>query len=104
MIAWLFSGVIIASLVFYHGFNVLMVALAWLELRRQRFIGTRRMRVLAQSGATLPGVAAMLPGITVIVPAFNESVSIVRTVGSILRSAYPHLQVIVVSDGLPIGP
>jgi cellulose synthase/poly-beta-1,6-N-acetylglucosamine synthase-like glycosyltransferase len=98
MIAWLFSGVIIASLVVYHGFNFLMVVLAWFELRRQRLIGTRRTRVLAKSGAT-PGVAATLPGIAVIVPAFNESVSIVRTVGSILRSAYPHLQVIVVSDG-----
>jgi len=93
MIAWLFSGVIIASLVVYHGCNLLMVALAWLELRRQRHIGTRRMRVLAGSGAT------PLPGVAVIVPAYNESVSIVRTVSSILRSAYPHLQVIVVSDG-----
>jgi cellulose synthase/poly-beta-1,6-N-acetylglucosamine synthase-like glycosyltransferase len=92
MIPWLFSTVVIASLVVYHGFNLLMVTLAWFELRRQRRMGTRRMRIMAKAGTPLPGI-------TVIIPAYNERVSIVRTVGSVLRSSYPDVQVIVVSDG-----
>ena len=92
MLAWLFSGVIIAGLVVYHGFNLLMIALAWVELRRQRLTGTRRLRIMAKKGGRLPGIA-------VVVPAYNESVAIVRTVRSILRTSYPDLQVIVVSDG-----
>jgi cellulose synthase/poly-beta-1,6-N-acetylglucosamine synthase-like glycosyltransferase len=91
-LASLFAGAIIASLVVYHGFNLLMVALAWIELRRQRWLGARRFRLVMKEGA-------MLPGIAVVVPAFNESVAIVRTVRSILRTSYPDLQVIVVSDG-----
>ena len=92
MLAWLFSGVIIAGLVVYHGFNLLMIALAWVELRRQRLTGTRRLRIMVKKGGRLPGIA-------VVVPAYNESVAIVRTVRSILRTSYPDLQVIVVSDG-----
>ena len=91
MLAWLFSGVIIAGLVVYHGFNLLMIALAWVELRRQRLTGTRRLRIMArrQAGFRYRGGRA----------AYNESVAIVRTVRSILRTSYPDLQVIVVSDG-----
>src|SRR5688572_16736770 len=91
-LAWLFSGVIIAGLVVYHGFNLLMIAIAWIELRRQRKTGTRHLRIMAKEGGRLPGMA-------VVVPAYNESVAIVRTVRSILRTSYPDLQVIVVSDG-----
>jgi cellulose synthase/poly-beta-1,6-N-acetylglucosamine synthase-like glycosyltransferase len=80
----LFFWIVVGGLVAYHGFNFLMVALAAFELSRQDRGEQQR--------PTLPGVA-------VIVPAYNESLSIVRTVSSILRSSYPDFQVIVVSDG-----
>jgi cellulose synthase/poly-beta-1,6-N-acetylglucosamine synthase-like glycosyltransferase len=83
---------ITAGLIAYHGFNGLMIAVAWAELRRQRWMATRQLRKAVKE-------LVALPAITVIVPAYNESVSIVRTVGSILRTVYPDLQVIVVSDG-----
>lgn len=92
MIPWIISGVIIAGLVVYHGFNALMVALAWLEIRRQRRTAMRRLMSMAKEGTALPGIS-------VVVPAYNESLSIVRTVRSILAASYSDLQVIVVSDG-----
>lgn len=90
--AWMLSAVVAGGLALYHGFTLLMIAVAWAGVRRQRPLGTRRVRLALRNGAALPGVA-------VLVPAYNEGTSIVRTVSSILRSAYPDLQVIVVSDG-----
>jgi cellulose synthase/poly-beta-1,6-N-acetylglucosamine synthase-like glycosyltransferase len=69
-----------------------MVALAGLEVRRQRRDATRRLTRRAAAGVALPGIS-------IVVPAYNESLSIVRTVSSILRASYPDLQVVVVSDG-----
>jgi cellulose synthase/poly-beta-1,6-N-acetylglucosamine synthase-like glycosyltransferase len=88
----IFSGVIIAGLAVYHGFNLATIALAAVELRRQRWFETRRLeRIAIESGA--------LPSVAVIVPAYNEQVSIVQTLESVLRLSYPDLQIIVVSDG-----
>jgi cellulose synthase/poly-beta-1,6-N-acetylglucosamine synthase-like glycosyltransferase len=41
----------------------------------------------------------LTPGVTVIVPAYNEQAGIVDSVRSLVHLRYPHLQVIVVSDG-----
>jgi cellulose synthase/poly-beta-1,6-N-acetylglucosamine synthase-like glycosyltransferase len=90
--AWVLSGLVVGGLVLYHGVNLLVILVAWREVRRLRPEGTRRVRLAAMQGAAMPGVA-------VLVPAYNEGVSIVRTVASILRSPYPDLQVIVISDG-----
>ena len=88
----IFSAVIIAGLAVYHSFNLATIALAAVELRRQRWFEKRRLeRIAIESGA--------LPGVAVIVPVYNEQVSIVQTVESVLRLSYPDLQVIVVSDG-----
>jgi len=43
--------------------------------------------------------AAFTPPVSVIIPAHNEASGIGETVGSILASDYPHLEVIVVDDG-----
>lgn len=92
MPAFVLSGVIVVGLVLYHGFNLLMIALAAVEIRRQRWLADRRLGSLVEEGVGLPGIA-------VVVPAYNEDISIVRTVESILRLSYADLQVIVVSDG-----
>jgi cellulose synthase/poly-beta-1,6-N-acetylglucosamine synthase-like glycosyltransferase/peptidoglycan/xylan/chitin deacetylase (PgdA/CDA1 family) len=39
------------------------------------------------------------PGVSVIIPAYNESMSVVETVYSVLKSNYPKLEIIVVNDG-----
>jgi cellulose synthase/poly-beta-1,6-N-acetylglucosamine synthase-like glycosyltransferase len=92
MTAVILSSVVIACLALYHGFNLLMIALAATEIGRQRWLRTRQAWVAATQ-------CGRLPGITVIVPAHNEELAIVRTVRSVLRLLYPDLQVIVVSDG-----
>lgn len=43
--------------------------------------------------------AGPLPSVCVLVPAFNEEAVIAATVGSILRSDYPGLEVLVIDDG-----
>jgi cellulose synthase/poly-beta-1,6-N-acetylglucosamine synthase-like glycosyltransferase len=92
VLALTLSVVIIAALAAYHGFNLVMIALAGREVGRQRWRGARRAYgALQESG--------LLPGVTAVVPAYNEEIAIVRTVDSILRLDYPDLQVVVVSDG-----
>jgi cellulose synthase/poly-beta-1,6-N-acetylglucosamine synthase-like glycosyltransferase len=92
MLPTILSSVVIAGLVLYHGFNLLMLALAAWEIRRQRWLRTRHAWV----AATEPG---LLPSVSAVIPAHNEEVAIVRTVQSALGLLYPDLQVIVVSDG-----
>jgi len=41
----------------------------------------------------------LLPGISIIAPAYNESVSIVESVSSLLNLKYPNYEVVVVNDG-----
>ncbi len=43
------------------------------------------------------------PSVSVIIPAWNEEVGIVRTMWSVINTAYPHLQVVVVNDGSTDG-
>jgi cellulose synthase/poly-beta-1,6-N-acetylglucosamine synthase-like glycosyltransferase len=45
----------------------------------------------------------MLPRVEVLVPAYNEEVSIVRTVHSLIRQSYPNLSILVISDGSKDG-
>ena len=40
-----------------------------------------------------------LPSISVVIPAFNEEDSVVASIKSVLKSRYPHIEVIVVNDG-----
>ena len=76
----------------YQLLQLAMLAGAWLEARRQRAARApwHPRQVLESTG---------LPKITVVIPAFNESVSIARTVRSVLGSGYPDLEVVVVNDG-----
>ena len=92
VIAW----TLFASVIAYHGTNLLMMLAAAAELFRQRRDGDRiPISVLKES--------PRLPGISVIIPAFNEEVAIARTVASVLKTDYPDLEVIVVSDGSTDG-
>src|SRR5690242_18147927 len=94
--ALFFALLITASLVAYHGFNLLTLVLAAVELRRQRSFNDRAvLTAVAESGR--------LPAVTAVIPAYNEQISIVRTVQSVLSLAYPDLRVIVVSDGSSDG-
>jgi len=47
----------------------------------------------------LPPDASFLPRISVIVPAYNEELTAGKTVGNLLKSTYPNLEIIFVDDG-----
>lgn len=72
---------------------------AWFEIRR------RIVSRAASSGASRerariePRKHAEAPLVSVIVPAYNEDVVLEKCVGSILRSAYPRIEVIIIDDG-----
>ncbi len=90
----LFAVAIVAAVYVaaYQLVQLLMLGGAWLEARRQR-----AQRHLWQPRQVLE--SRELPGISVVIPAYNESISIVRTVRSILACGYPNVEVLVVNDG-----
>ncbi|MFN2400727.1 MAG: glycosyltransferase family 2 protein [Gemmatimonadaceae bacterium] len=74
---------------------VAALALPWVVLPLAIFWRARRSRSLSEHHATLPAEA---PLVSVIVPARNEAHNIARCVRSILASAYPRFELIVVDD------
>lgn len=86
------SYALTAGLAAYHGSNLLLLLLAWLEIRRQR-----RYTVASKRDVALD--SGLLPGVSIVIPAYNEEITIVRTVQSALAVRYQRLEVIVVSDG-----
>lgn len=92
---WLLLGLAVVAtsyVVIYLLLQLAMLLFAWSEIRRQR-----AARPAWHPRQVLE--AAELPAISVVIPAYNESLSIVRTVRSILASGYPALSVVVVNDG-----
>ena len=76
----------------YHLSQLLMLAVAWLEIRRQaKGRHAWKARQVAEDRT--------LPGICLVIPAYNEEVSIVRTVSAALAVTYPRLEILVVNDG-----
>ena len=51
----------------------------------------------------LPALASFQEKVSIIVPAYNEEVNAVRTVESLLKQDYPHLEIIFVDDGSKDG-
>jgi chlorobactene glucosyltransferase len=70
-------------------------ALPWIVVAPVVMIRVTRSRSLSDVAPTLPGPP---PLVSVIVPARNEARNIGRCIGSILRSEYPNLEVILVDD------
>lgn len=64
------------------------------------FIGSRRQVLLSKTRkSTLLFSERVLPGISIIAPAYNEAMSIIESVTSLLNIKYPNYEVIVVNDG-----
>ena len=64
------------------------------------FIGSRRQIALSNTRKnTLLFSEKLLPGISIIAPAYNEELSIIESVTSLLNLKYPSYEVIVVNDG-----
>ena len=70
---------------------LLMVAALWSSVQHQRRIRNVSLQQIYSSPFT--------PPISLLVPAYNEEVSIVESVRSLLRLTYPQLEVVVINDG-----
>lgn len=83
-------------LIFYFGaINSIYVVLFILAL-----IGSKRQVNLDKTRKyTLLFTDKLLPGISIIAPAYNEEVSIIESVTSLLNIKYPNYEVVVVNDG-----
>jgi cellulose synthase/poly-beta-1,6-N-acetylglucosamine synthase-like glycosyltransferase len=75
-----------------NGLYLLQVALAFFELRRTQ-------RLQHQFSAQWLLGTKPVPGISILVPAYNEEVTIVENIRSLLTLRYPRFQIIVVNDG-----
>jgi len=63
-------------------------------------VGSRRTMNLARTKKfSLLFTDKLLPGISIIAPAYNEEISIIESVTSLLNLKYPNYEVIVINDG-----
>ena len=94
-----FQGFLIETniyLVYYFlTINAIYVVLFFLAL----FGSTRQVRLARTRKYSLLFTNKLLPGISIIAPAYNEEVSVVDSVNSLLNLKYPNYEVIVVNDG-----
>jgi cellulose synthase/poly-beta-1,6-N-acetylglucosamine synthase-like glycosyltransferase len=86
------SVVVLGLALVQNGLYVLQMVLAFFELRRTRALEHQF------SARWLLGTRPV-PGISILVPAYNEEVTIVDNIRSLLTLRYPRFQIIVVNDG-----
>lgn len=83
---------ILAYFVTLNSFYLVLLVCAAVQMRRYHLLGWResRWRILGSRVA---------PKITIVAPAYNEALTIVDSVQSLLSLHYPNLEVVVVNDG-----
>lgn len=87
-----FNAVVLVYFVALNGIYLLTSLVAFAELRRY----ARRMRAVdVDEMVTATGA----PGVTIIAPAFNEEVTCVGSIRSLLMLKYPDYDIVVVNDG-----
>ena len=82
-------------IVYYLSVNLVYFFVAILSYLRSR----RQRRLYALKTKNFLFEPMMLPSISIIAPAYNEELSIVESVNSLLNRDYPEFEVIVVNDG-----
>lgn len=94
---WLDNLITIAQLSFIGYF--LLLTLVYAILNVISFIVIRRY-MRRYDNPLLPGsFGPLLPPVSVLVPAYNEELSIVASIKSILQMEYPRFEVVVINDG-----
>jgi peptidoglycan-N-acetylglucosamine deacetylase len=87
-----------------HLLQAMFVGAIWLGFARVLFLCVLGLiHRIRESRLLKPVIAGTPPEVSVIIPAHNEAAVIVKSVGRILESSYPDLQVIVVDDGSTDG-
>jgi biofilm PGA synthesis N-glycosyltransferase PgaC len=71
---------------------LVQLVIGWRAVRRRlRSIALEDFRDISKSG--------LAPPVSIVVPAYNESVTIIESVRSLLSLRYPRLELVVVNDG-----
>jgi peptidoglycan-N-acetylglucosamine deacetylase len=81
------------------GLYWLLIIRVTFELARSLFIGALALAQKLRVGKPAKAVETQQPFISIIVPAYNEELVIALTINSLLSTAYPYFEVIVVDDG-----
>ena len=94
---WEWAGVLFEGSVFIYGFTLLLVYafLALLSLVAVRRYVKRRIYHDLNDLVGSP----LTPGITILAPAFNEGLTIIQNVRSLLTLNYPDFEIIIINDG-----
>ena len=83
-----------------HVLHALFVLAIWLGIGRLVFLGGMALvNRYRERRRTPPSLPPRPPLVSVVIPAHNEEKVIARSLGWILRSSYPALEVIVIDDG-----
>jgi cellulose synthase/poly-beta-1,6-N-acetylglucosamine synthase-like glycosyltransferase len=91
---WFLDGLVVTYFLVYAGINIVLLVISALAVRRtlqESQLTPRRHRDAAAS--------PFAPLITLVVPAYNEEVTIVESVRSLLRLRYPAYEIVIVNDG-----
>jgi cellulose synthase/poly-beta-1,6-N-acetylglucosamine synthase-like glycosyltransferase len=87
-----FALVFVAYFAAYHGLNLLMLVIAFVDVRRRLWMkGLDDYDLLEKSPYT--------PPVSILVPAYNEAVTIQSSLESLMRLRFPAFEIIVVNDG-----
>jgi len=78
--------------------GILFLAAIYLTLARSVLFGVLAILQKRKEGRRTYG-AFFQPPVSVIIAAYNEETVILRTIDSILRNGYPHMEILVVDDG-----
>lgn len=89
---WCTDTLVLAYLLVFVGLNLVFVVLSFRQVRR--FLEGEQVRPPASHAAD-----AFLPTITLLVPAYNEEVTIVESLRSLLRLRYPSFEIVICNDG-----
>ena len=94
---WEIVGTFYQNAVFIYGTSLL---LAYALLAAMSFISIgNHMKKNASVNYEIIVESPLAPGISVIAPAFNEAVTIIQNVRSLLTLNYPKFEVIIINDG-----
>jgi cellulose synthase/poly-beta-1,6-N-acetylglucosamine synthase-like glycosyltransferase len=94
--ASVFGVAVIAYCLAYNTLQMVFVAVAFREVRRQ-------LRGKAYEDLDIVQASPFTPPMTVILPAYNEEKTIVDSVSSLLRLRFPRVEIVVVNDGSTDG-
>jgi len=84
------DGLVIVYFSVYLALNVAMLLLGFREVRR-------RLRDLDFRGTSEPG--PFPPVISLLCPAYNEEITVVQSVNSLLKLDYPAYEIVIINDG-----